>query len=639
MNCEVYFTVRMTGESEYIHKIESALKKHRRGLTISDLSKELSLNRNSVAKYLAILQSTGRVDREEHGTARVYFLSQRVPVSSLVNFSSELVVMLDERGIIVRVNDRVVRLFSTAREDIEGKPIDQAPVEFLRGLWGLETMKPEYREREGVMDISSTVSGDLHHFRVKTLPTLFEDGGHGVTILIEDVTQQKRYEQELVESEARYRAVVEDQTDLICRRLPDGTVTFVNEAFARFFGKKQEDFIGKVFSPDDPPEEFSNVEASRVPFILPVVTGIVEHQILLENGETRWIQWKNRALQDETGNPAEIQSVGRDTTRQREREKEIAIKECAIARSPHPYIIWETMGRVVYVNGAFLSLFGYRDEREVVGRYMDRYLPRTGTENNVMQVISSLTETGRWDGIMEARKRDGTIVSVEARANLMKNDPYLPTGGGIALLSECSGENLQEIEQSGCCQVFHADISHENPGPAPGTPGHSPIPFEEMLDPLPTPTFVVDREKRVIAWNGAIERVSGIRREEILGTTGYSRAFSAYGGRVPILIDLLDLPDDILAKEYPDVQRVGDSIVTEIFIPSSGGVPDSYILGRAGPLCAPDGNLAGFIMGLQDLSEWKSSQMAMDRFKGKIDAGLSRLMSQLEQRSCSTTNK
>jgi PAS domain S-box-containing protein len=435
-----------------------------------------------------------------------------------------------------------------------------------------------------------------------------------------------------VKSEARYRAVVEDQTDLICRRLPDGTVTFVNEAFARFFGKKPDEFIGKVFPPGDPPEEFSNVEASQVPHVLPVVTGTSEHQILLENGETRWIQWKNRALQDAQGNSAEVQSVGRDMTRQREREKEIAIKECAIAKSPHPYVIWETMGRVVYVNDAFLSIFGYRDEREVVGRFIDRYFPRTGTDNNIMQVISSLTETGRWDGIMEARKGDGTFVSVEARANLMKNDPYLPTGGGIALLSDCVGRIPPEMHESHGCQAVHRGMPHENPGPAPGTPGHSPPSFEEMLDPLPTPTFIIDRERRVIAWNRAIELVSGIGREEILGTSGYARAFSAFQGRIPVLIDMLDLPDDLLAKDYPDVQRVGDSIVTEIFIPSSGGGPDSYILARAGPLCGPDGNLAGFIMGLQDLSDWKNSQISMDRFKGKIDSSLNRLMSQLEER-------
>ena len=64
-----------------------------------------------------------------------------------------------------------------------------------------------------------------------------------------EISERERAEEALQESEARYRAIVQDQTEFICRFLPDRTLTFVNEACCRFLGKKSEDLIGHSLSP------------------------------------------------------------------------------------------------------------------------------------------------------------------------------------------------------------------------------------------------------------------------------------------------------------------------------------------------------------------------------------------------------
>jgi len=132
--------------------------------------------------------------------------------------------------------------------------------------------------------------------------------------IIRDVTEYKRAEKALRESEARYRAIVEDQTELICRFLPDGTITFVNEAYCRYFGKKYEELIGHTFMPLIHDEDRVKVEkhlGSLSPEH-PVVT--YEHRVIAPNGDMHWQQCINRMVLDEQGRLIEFQSVGRDIT-------------------------------------------------------------------------------------------------------------------------------------------------------------------------------------------------------------------------------------------------------------------------------------------------------------------------------------
>ena len=92
-------------EQDKISRIRVLLKLHPRGLTISEVSQRLKLNRNSVAKYLEILLISGQAEAQNYGTARVFFLSRRIPISAMLSASSDLVVTLDEKHRIVFVNN------------------------------------------------------------------------------------------------------------------------------------------------------------------------------------------------------------------------------------------------------------------------------------------------------------------------------------------------------------------------------------------------------------------------------------------------------------------------------------------------------------------------------------------------------
>ncbi len=130
--------------------------------------------------------------------------------------------------------------------------------------------------------------------------------------------------QRLLESEARYRAVVEGQHELVCRFRPDGTHLVANEAYSRFFGLDPEAVAGSHFAPVVPPDERAALRDYFSGFSPDRPDGMIEHRVLLPGGTERWLQWSDRAFFDRNGRVEEFQSVGRDVTERKEAEAALA---------------------------------------------------------------------------------------------------------------------------------------------------------------------------------------------------------------------------------------------------------------------------------------------------------------------------
>jgi PAS domain S-box-containing protein len=140
-------------------------------------------------------------------------------------------------------------------------------------------------------------------------------------VLAAVVEERRGNEDALRRSEARYRAVVEDQTELICRFLPDGTYTFVNDAYCRYFQHSREALLGRSFWAFIPPEGHHAAReflASITP-AEPIATR--EHEVVTPGGERRWQQWRDRGFFDGAGRLVEFQAVGRDITERKRAEE------------------------------------------------------------------------------------------------------------------------------------------------------------------------------------------------------------------------------------------------------------------------------------------------------------------------------
>jgi PAS domain S-box-containing protein len=164
-------------------------------------------------------------------------------------------------------------------------------------------------------------------------------------------------------SEARYRAVVEDQTELICRFLADGTYTFVNDAYCRYFERSREALLGNSFWEFIPTEWHAEARAHLGAISPENPVAEIEHEVIAPSGEIRWQQWRDRGFFDDRGRIVEFQAVGRDITERVRIER--ALKESQhqlkMLANHVPVHIWmnDENGCFQFVNARFLEYTGF----------------------------------------------------------------------------------------------------------------------------------------------------------------------------------------------------------------------------------------------------------------------------------------
>jgi PAS domain S-box-containing protein len=145
-----------------------------------------------------------------------------------------------------------------------------------------------------------------------------------------EMKERKKAEEALREGEKRYRAVVEDMPAMICRFLPDGTLTFVNSAYCEYFATTKDSIVGQNFFQFIPEEEREKVRNTFLSLNRDKSMITYEHQVIGPDGKIVWQEWTDRALFGEQGNTTEYQSIGQDVTERKLAEEELIRSEARL---------------------------------------------------------------------------------------------------------------------------------------------------------------------------------------------------------------------------------------------------------------------------------------------------------------------
>jgi PAS domain S-box-containing protein len=233
-------------------------------MTVKDISEAINVNRNSAAKYLDVMLISGELEQRTIGMAKMYYRSHRTPTSALLEFSSDYILVINEELVARQVNKNFLDLFNLSREDIIGKKLNII-TDFASSVKGYLIGETPIEEKKDIEILD-------HVFRVRFIPTVFNDGSSGTSIIMEDITGEKKAQTNLLESEERWRSLVKLAPDGIVTSDLTGRITSINDAFVRLTGFEREEIVGKHFT------KMGTVRLSDVPIYLKLFTSLLKDQ-------------------------------------------------------------------------------------------------------------------------------------------------------------------------------------------------------------------------------------------------------------------------------------------------------------------------------------------------------------------------
>ncbi len=369
-----------------------------------------------------------------------------------------IVVIEPETMLPVTFNDPILHLLGYTRKEFATLRIADCEV-------ASEEVTAE-NSLAGILDCGSgdcdtllrTSKGELKSVRVM-VSTMELSGQRYIHLVIREIIRRKEAEKKLKESENRYRAVVEDQTEIICRFKPDGTILFANEVFCRFFGRARDDLIGKRWQPVAFPEDIPVIEGDlcKLAPANPVV--VIENRVYSGSGALHWIQFVNRGFFDSEGKLFEIQAVGRDITELKSvqnaldkvmREQEIILENANVGIS----MIVDR--KQLWVNRKMEEFFQYSKE-EMVGLTSRMLYPSEEQYDRLGEEAYPLLAQGKpFETVQRLLRRDGS--SVWIRYNGRAISPPDMSKGTIWILEDITERKQAEEELRQNRELLHSII-------------------------------------------------------------------------------------------------------------------------------------------------------------------------------------
>lgn len=182
----------MSPEQEIHERILRTFRSRPKGMTITDIARALGMNRNSVSRHLEVMQVAGQVESRPVGNAKVYSVAHRVPLSAFLCFTKNPILILDAGLAIIQANDQFLRQFQRTKKDLIGQNLCDAGLPALSTPDTLTIIENIEREQM-ITDVCYQREGAESFYQMHAIPTTFEDGGKGCTIVLEDITERKRY--------------------------------------------------------------------------------------------------------------------------------------------------------------------------------------------------------------------------------------------------------------------------------------------------------------------------------------------------------------------------------------------------------------------------------------------------------------
>jgi|GEM_PF-6571183 len=706
----------MPGEQELLDRILNILKFKSKGMTITEISHVTSIHRNSIAKYLQVLLASGKVDVQLIGNAKVYTISRRLPITSMLECSPDLVILLNQERRIIQVNDKYLQYFGLDDKEILNKDIYDLKIPIISDdtYFSLIDSSIENGEKH-CTEITYTYDSTDYYFFLKFVPLVLEGGEHGLLVIIKDFTEEKRIKDSLTENEEkfknlfhnandsiflyeiaddqrigtllevndtacrklnytrdeffrmqfqdifhaesngsngtiepdlaenyhaiyegllvkkdgtsfpveasahvftlkdrlvalyvnrdiserkkaekclkisvnRYRDIVEGQQELICRLSPDHFVNYVNEAFCNHFNITKDNLAGKrLGSLDILAEDKELIQNCMNQADADKQSKNVEFRIHHPGSKPQWIEGSISPIFDAEGSVYEFQFVGRDITGAKLAKEALKRNEentrFLLNSINDNSLLIDLEGRILSLNKSsceYIRDYCADDSlsiQSITGRSIYEFIPE-----DIARTIRDVASE-----VIAAKNSDSFVDEINDRIYDISLTPIVNSGGEVEKIAVVKRDVTERREYE---SNLTSTISR----------------LTDIIDFLPEATFVINTDSQVIAWNKAMEQLTGMPKEEIIGQGDQTYSIPFYGTKRPMLIDYVISREMTQYTPPGKIWREGDSLNAEIWSSHLNNNQGAHLWVKATGLYDEEGKIIGAIESIQDMTQRK----------------------------------
>ncbi len=516
---------------------------------------------------------------------------------SLIENAPDGVVLIDIHGAFKFVSSSALRMFGYEPGDIpnaqpnESTHPDDLPMvtaalkDLIKNPSKVLTLEYRFQKKDGSWRwVQSTFSN-----------LLLETSVEAIVVNFRDITERVEAEEAVKVSETKYRKLFEANMDGI-------SIFYINQDFtpSKFVevNKAATEMLGYTL------DEFLNFTALELMAANDVPNLQQREQEIREKGyanfETR-IMHKNGTLIDielfviliHYNNRIALMNIVRNITQRKQAEAALLEKEeqlsTLIDTTTDIICFKDGEGRWLRANKAMLEAFHlidvdyqYKNDAELAP------FSHNLLEGAFLACDSSNEKAWQNNDMIIEEERIPGIDGVEKTYEVAKTPLFYPDGSRKGLV------------------VFGRDITKRKQDEEALIESRQQL--MDIIDFLPDATFVIDNDKKVIAWNKAMEEMTGINKADMIGKGDHEYSIPFYGKRQMQLLDLIDTPDDDLEDRYTHFQRKGVSVYADVFAPFLYNGEGAYISNMGAPLYDSKGKRLGSIQSIRDITQSKNAE-------------------------------
>ncbi|MEN6328331.1 MAG: PAS domain S-box protein [Syntrophomonas sp.] len=496
---------------------------------------------------------------------------EKVRYKTLLDSIEAPVVALQRDLLVLYSNEAYAQLAGKTRAELEGQNLMELFPEgidtpaYLAYMEVLETGQPQIIEQK---------TGSCFYLeRIYPTPV-------GLICIADDITVDKRSEAAAKAFQTHQRAIFDESYDaIIIHDVQSNIIVDVNKTACEMFGYRREEMlklnIGDLCA-GEPPHLKENLllwfkKSSEIR------TQNMEIKFRDKSGRVLWVEIKSKRML--IGDEVRLLAVIREITRGKYAEK-------ALRDSQERYEqLFEKAGDFIFVHdlmGNFMSV--NRAAERITGYWSEELL-----KMNIAQLASKDYEPLIRGMSYRKMSRNETITYEFEIVTKFDNRTFLEVviwpiykAGKIYAIQGIA----RDVNERKMCERHLQDLEQR---------------WDSFIDFLPDATMAIDLEGKVVVWNQAMERLTGIKTADILGKGDYEYGLAFYNSRRPIMVDLVLRPEEV-KKYYSVIEKDDFTIISEFDTPYLRGA-GHYLWGQAMPWYDRSGNLVGAIESLRDITE------------------------------------